>query len=86
MALGSPSLRNGPLFLVITEMLWSWENKAGLHRDKASTNRDVFQVLLADFWEELENLLVRYIDTEEADPQLLEGIATLLQVSSIVRE
>lgn len=86
MALSSASLRNGPLFLVITEMLWSWENKAGLHSDKASSNRDVFQVLLADFWEELENLLVHYVDTDEADPQLLEGIATLLQVSSTVLE
>lgn len=83
-ALGSASLRNGPLFLVVTEMLWSWENKAGLHGDEANSKKEIFQLLLADFWEELGILLVRYVDTEEADPQHLEGIATLLQVSSIV--
>ncbi|TKS82943.1 E3 ubiquitin-protein ligase listerin [Collichthys lucidus] len=36
--------------------------------------------LLADFWEGLGLLFVRYVDNEEADPQALEGIATLLQV------
>ncbi|XP_029704196.1 E3 ubiquitin-protein ligase listerin isoform X2 [Takifugu rubripes] len=79
-ALGSPSLRNGPLFLVVTEMLWSWEKKAGLHGDEANSNRDVFQALLTDFWKEVGILFVRYVNTQEADPQILEGIATLLQV------
>lgn len=81
-ALGSPSLRNGPLFLMVTEMLWSWENKAGLHGDDASSSRDVFQGLLADFWKELRILFVLYVNTQEADLQLLEGMATLLQVMS----
>uniref|UniRef100_H3CX74 E3 ubiquitin-protein ligase listerin n=1 Tax=Tetraodon nigroviridis TaxID=99883 RepID=H3CX74_TETNG len=79
-ALGSPSLRNGPLFLMVTEMLWSWEKKAGLHGDDVSSNRDIFQLLLADFWQELRILFVPNVNTEEADLQRLEGMATLLQV------
>lgn len=51
-----------------------------MHGDEANSNKDVFQVLLADFWKELGLLFVRYVDTQEAEPQLLEGIATLLQV------
>ncbi|XP_041864209.1 E3 ubiquitin-protein ligase listerin [Melanotaenia boesemani] len=80
-ALTDPSLRNGPLFLMVTKMLISWERRAGLH-DKAEVNdtKDVFQRLLADFWEDLALLFVRHIDKEEADPQALEGVATLLQV------
>lgn len=69
---------------MVTEMLWSWENKTGLHGDEASSNREVFQVLLDDFWEELGILFLRYVNTRDADPQLLEGIATLLQVSPAV--
>lgn len=61
-------------------MLWSWEKKAGLHGDEANGSRDVFQGLLADFWKEVGILFVRYVNTQEADPQILEGIATLLQV------
>uniref|UniRef100_A0A8P4K1M2 E3 ubiquitin-protein ligase listerin n=1 Tax=Dicentrarchus labrax TaxID=13489 RepID=A0A8P4K1M2_DICLA len=81
-ALGSPSLQNGPLFLLVTEMLVSWEKRAGLHGEgEAIDSKDVFQGLLADFWEGLGLLFVRYADNEEADPQALEGIATLLQVS-----
>ncbi|XP_035526459.1 E3 ubiquitin-protein ligase listerin [Morone saxatilis] len=80
-ALGSPSLQNGPLFLLVTEMLVSWEKRAGLHGEgEANEGKDVFQGLLADFWEGLGLLFVRYADNEEADPQALEGIATLLQV------
>ncbi|XP_029304637.1 E3 ubiquitin-protein ligase listerin [Cottoperca gobio] len=80
-ALGNPSLQNGPLFLSVTEMLVSWEKKAGLHcEDEANDRRDVFQGLLADFWEGLGLLFVRYADNEDADPQSLEGVATLLQV------
>ncbi|KAM6907339.1 E3 ubiquitin-protein ligase listerin [Xenentodon cancila] len=80
-ALKNPSLQNGPLFLLVTEMLISWERKAGLHsEDEANKNKAVFQRLLADFWEELGLLFVRYIDNEEADPEALEGVATLLQV------
>uniref|UniRef100_A0A8C4H2J5 E3 ubiquitin-protein ligase listerin n=1 Tax=Dicentrarchus labrax TaxID=13489 RepID=A0A8C4H2J5_DICLA len=85
-ALGSPSLQNGPLFLLVTEMLVSWEKRAGLHGEgEAIDSKDVFQGLLADFWEGLGLLFVRYADNEEADPQALEGIATLLQVSLKVK-
>ncbi|XP_056296210.1 E3 ubiquitin-protein ligase listerin [Pseudoliparis swirei] len=80
-ALGNPSLQNGPLFLLVTEMLVSWERKAGLHGEEdAMESRDVFQVLLADVWEGLGLLFTRYADKEDAEPQALEGVATLLQV------
>lgn len=80
-ALGNPSLQNGPLFLLVTEMLVSWEKRAGLHGDvEASDGEEVFQGLLADFWEALGLLFVSYVDNKEADPQALEGVATLLQV------
>uniref|UniRef100_A0AAQ5Z1H0 E3 ubiquitin-protein ligase listerin n=1 Tax=Amphiprion ocellaris TaxID=80972 RepID=A0AAQ5Z1H0_AMPOC len=78
----NPSLQNGPLFLLGTEMLISWEKRAGLHSEgEANDNKDVFQRLLVDFWEDLGLLLVRYVDNEDADPQALEGVASLLQVS-----
>ncbi|XP_022063447.2 E3 ubiquitin-protein ligase listerin [Acanthochromis polyacanthus] len=80
-SLRSPSLQNGPLFLLGTEMLISWEKRAGLHSEgEANDNKDVFQRLLVDFWEDLGLLLVRYVDNEDADPQALEGVASLLQV------
>lgn len=69
---------------MVTEMLWSWEKKAGLHGDDVSSNRDIFQLLLADFWQELRILFVPNVNTEEADLQRLEGMATLLQVGSTV--
>uniref|UniRef100_A0A8C9ZA59 E3 ubiquitin-protein ligase listerin n=1 Tax=Sander lucioperca TaxID=283035 RepID=A0A8C9ZA59_SANLU len=85
-ALGNPSLQNGPLFLLVTEMLVSWERRAGLHsEDEANGSSSVFQELLADFWEGLGLLFVRYADNEDADPQALEGVATLLQVSLVMR-
>lgn len=63
-------------------MLISWEKRVGLQREgEASDSKDVFQRLLTDFWEELGLLCVSYVDNEEADPQALEGIATLLHVS-----
>lgn len=65
-------------------MLVSLEKRAGLHKeDEASDSKDIFQGLLADFWEGLGLLFVRYVDNEEADPQALEGVATLLQVSLV---
>ncbi|KAM9729215.1 E3 ubiquitin-protein ligase listerin [Menidia menidia] len=80
-ALKDPSLQNGPLFLMVTEMLISWEKRAGLHGEvKINDGKDIFERLLADFWEELGLLFVRYIDKEEADSQILEGVAILLQV------
>ncbi|XP_060942216.1 E3 ubiquitin-protein ligase listerin [Limanda limanda] len=80
-SLGNPSLQNGPLFLLVTEMLVSWEKRAGfLSVGESNDSKDVFEELLADFWKELGLLFVSYVDNEEADPQALEGIATLLQV------
>ncbi|XP_068600675.1 E3 ubiquitin-protein ligase listerin [Brachionichthys hirsutus] len=80
-AINSPSLQNGPLFLLVTDMLASWEKKAGLYSDgETNGSKDVFQGLLAVFWEELGAMFVRYADREEADAQALEGIAALLQV------
>ena len=66
-------------------MLVFWEKKADLHSEgEANDNKNVFQGLLADFWEELGLLFVRYVDNEEADPQALEGVATLLQVGLVL--
>lgn len=65
-------------------MLVSWENKAGLHSGEAQDSKNVFQELLTNFWEGLGLLFVRYADNEEADPQALEGIATLLEVSLVL--
>lgn len=66
-------------------MLVSWEKRAGLHsEDGANESSGVFQGLLADFWEGLGLLFVRYADNEDADPQALEGVATLLQVSLVL--
>ncbi|XP_034539490.1 E3 ubiquitin-protein ligase listerin [Notolabrus celidotus] len=80
-ALGNPSLQAGPLFLLVTELLVSWEKRAGLHgEDEANDGKHVFKGLLADFWEGLGLMFVRHVDNEEADPQALEGVATLLQV------
>ncbi|XP_008425391.1 E3 ubiquitin-protein ligase listerin [Poecilia reticulata] len=80
-AIRNSSLQNGPLFLLITEMLISWEKRAGLHGEgEENNNKDVFKRLLADFWEELCLLCVRFVDDEDVDLQALEGVATLLQV------
>uniref|UniRef100_A0A7N6AF49 E3 ubiquitin-protein ligase listerin n=1 Tax=Anabas testudineus TaxID=64144 RepID=A0A7N6AF49_ANATE len=79
-ALGNPLLQNGPLFLLVTRLLVSLEKRVCLHKEDEDSNRkDVFQGLLTDFWEGLGLLFVRYVDNEEADPQALEGIASLLQ-------
>ncbi|XP_077403469.1 E3 ubiquitin-protein ligase listerin [Vanacampus margaritifer] len=76
-ALESPTLQNGPLFPLVTEMLVSWEKRAG---GECQGHKDVFQGLVTDFWEELALVFTRHADSEEADPQALEGIAALLQV------
>ncbi|XP_077447675.1 E3 ubiquitin-protein ligase listerin [Stigmatopora argus] len=76
-ALESPMLQNGPLFLLVTEMLVSWEKRAG---GESKAHKNVFGALVADFWEELGLAFTRHTDSEEANPQVLEGIATLLQV------
>ncbi|KAF7206545.1 E3 ubiquitin-protein ligase listerin isoform X2 [Nothobranchius furzeri] len=75
------SLQHRPLFDLVTEMLVSWEKKAGLHGEsEENSSKGVFQRLLADFWEDVGLLLVSFVDTEEADPRALEGVATLLHV------
>ncbi|XP_017273716.1 E3 ubiquitin-protein ligase listerin [Kryptolebias marmoratus] len=80
-AIRNPSLQNGPLFLLVTEMLVSWERRAGLHsEDEEDSKKEVFERLLADFWEDICHLCVGFVDNEEADPQALEGVAILLQV------
>uniref|UniRef100_A0A3Q2QVQ9 E3 ubiquitin-protein ligase listerin n=1 Tax=Fundulus heteroclitus TaxID=8078 RepID=A0A3Q2QVQ9_FUNHE len=80
-AIRNPSLQNGPLFPLVTEMLISWEKRAGLHgKVEENDSKDVFKTLLADFWEELGLLCVRVVDDEDVDPQALEGVAMLLQV------
>ncbi|XP_061904673.1 E3 ubiquitin-protein ligase listerin [Entelurus aequoreus] len=76
-SLENPTLQNGPLFLLVTEMLVSWEKRAG---SEFKDCKDVFQGLVADFWEELGLVFTRLADNEEADPQALEGISALLQV------
>ena len=64
-------------------MLISWEKRAGLHGgDGSKVGADVFQTLLGDFWEGIGRMLVGFVDTDEADQKALEGVATLLQVSS----
>ncbi|XP_072302199.1 E3 ubiquitin-protein ligase listerin [Eucyclogobius newberryi] len=80
-ALASPPLQNGPLFLLVTEMLVSWEKRAGLHGIiEQYDNSGVFKELVADFWEGLALLFVRNVDCEETDSGAFEGMATLLQV------
>lgn len=80
-AFENPTLQNGPLFLLVTEMLVSWEKKAS---GESKGHTDVFQGLVADFWEELSIAFTRHTDSEEASPQALEGIAALLQVSLLI--
>ncbi|XP_051902759.1 E3 ubiquitin-protein ligase listerin isoform X2 [Hippocampus zosterae] len=76
-AFENPTLQNGPLFLLVTEMLVSWEKRVS---GESKGHRDVFQGLVADFWEELGIVFTRHTDSEEASLQALEGIAALLQV------
>uniref|UniRef100_A0A3P8VKB1 E3 ubiquitin-protein ligase listerin n=1 Tax=Cynoglossus semilaevis TaxID=244447 RepID=A0A3P8VKB1_CYNSE len=80
-ALEHPSLQNGPLFVLVTEMLISWEKRAASASEiETNISQGIFQALLTDFWEELGLLFLRHVDTEEADQQALEGVATMLQV------
>ncbi|KAM6985180.1 LOW QUALITY PROTEIN: E3 ubiquitin-protein ligase listerin [Aplochiton taeniatus] len=77
----NPALQSGPLFPLVADMLVSWEKRAGLQGVGGSCDeKEVFHRLLADFWEELSVVLVRHVDKEEAEPKVLEGVATLLQV------
>lgn len=61
-------------------MLVSWENKAGLDGGEGAKDSAVFLELLSDFWEGLGLLLVSHGDDKGADPKVLEGVATMLQV------
>ncbi|KAM9788487.1 E3 ubiquitin-protein ligase listerin [Neosynchiropus ocellatus] len=80
-ALGSLPLQSGPLFLLVTEMLVSWEKRANTTGGgDAHDSSAVFRALVTDFWSELAALCVRYTDKEQPDLQALEGISTLLQV------
>lgn len=65
-------------------MLVSWENKAGLDSAEGAKDKGVFKGLLSDFWEGLGLLLVSYGDDKDADPKVLEGVATMLQVVIIL--
>ncbi|KAM9456136.1 E3 ubiquitin-protein ligase listerin [Clarias gariepinus] len=75
-ALGSHALQSSPLFSQITEMLVSWERRA------VGNQATTFLRLLADFWEGLGRLCVRYVDQEEQQVEqvVLQGIASLLQI------
>lgn len=61
-------------------MLVSWENKAGLGVAEGAKDQAVFKELLSDFWEGLGLSLVSHGDNKDADPKVLAGVATLLQV------
>ncbi|XP_058267542.1 E3 ubiquitin-protein ligase listerin isoform X2 [Hemibagrus wyckioides] len=75
-ALGSQALQAGPLFPQITEMLVSWEKRA------VGNEATAFLRLLADFWDGLGRICVRYVDREEQQVEqvVLQGIASLLQI------
>ncbi|KAL0994924.1 hypothetical protein UPYG_G00129370 [Umbra pygmaea] len=82
-ALESPSLQVGPLFSLVTDMLFSWEKRAGLQDVgvlSEGENEVVFDRLLADFWEGLRVILSRRVKKDEPETRELEGMASLLQV------
>lgn len=61
-------------------MLVSWENKVGLDGAEGAKDQAVFKELVSEFWEGLGLLLVSHGDDKDADPKVLEGVATMLQV------
>uniref|UniRef100_A0A672HLN2 E3 ubiquitin-protein ligase listerin n=1 Tax=Salarias fasciatus TaxID=181472 RepID=A0A672HLN2_SALFA len=76
-ALSNPSLQNGPLFLLVTEMLISWEKRAGLHSEGGvNDKKDVFQRLLVDFWEDLSR--IKFCGKRETEIVFLKLINPLL--------
>ncbi|KAM9437421.1 E3 ubiquitin-protein ligase listerin isoform 1-T1 [Salvelinus alpinus] len=82
-ALGSPSLQAGPLFPLVTDMLVSWEKRAGLQDVGVlieGENEVVFDRLLADFWEGLRVMLARRVQSDSLEQKDLEGMSSLLQV------
>uniref|UniRef100_A0A6Q2Y890 E3 ubiquitin-protein ligase listerin n=1 Tax=Esox lucius TaxID=8010 RepID=A0A6Q2Y890_ESOLU len=88
-ALGNSSLQAGPLFPLVTEMLLSWEKRAGLQNLgglSEGENEVVFDRLLSDFWEGLRVMLARHVSNEELELNELEGMASLLQVDSVCRK
>uniref|UniRef100_A0A6Q2YLB8 E3 ubiquitin-protein ligase listerin n=1 Tax=Esox lucius TaxID=8010 RepID=A0A6Q2YLB8_ESOLU len=85
-ALGNSSLQAGPLFPLVTEMLLSWEKRAGLQNLgglSEGENEVVFDRLLSDFWEGLRVMLARHVSNEELELNELEGMASLLQVGLV---
>uniref|UniRef100_A0A673YTB1 E3 ubiquitin-protein ligase listerin n=1 Tax=Salmo trutta TaxID=8032 RepID=A0A673YTB1_SALTR len=82
-ALGSPSLQAGPLFPLVTDMLISWEKRAGLQDVgvlSEGENEVVFDRLLADFWEGLRVMFARRVQSDSLELKDLEGMSSLLQV------
>uniref|UniRef100_A0A4W5QLU9 E3 ubiquitin-protein ligase listerin n=1 Tax=Hucho hucho TaxID=62062 RepID=A0A4W5QLU9_9TELE len=82
-ALGSPYLQAGPLFPLVTDMLVSWEKRAGLQDVgglSEGENEVVFDRLLADFWEGLRVMFARRVQSDNLEPKELEGMSSLLQV------
>uniref|UniRef100_A0A8K9V8X2 E3 ubiquitin-protein ligase listerin n=1 Tax=Oncorhynchus mykiss TaxID=8022 RepID=A0A8K9V8X2_ONCMY len=82
-ALGSPSLQAGPLFPLVTDMLVSWEKRAGLQDVgllSEGENEVVFDRLLADFWEGLRVMFARRVQSDSLEQKDLEGMSSLLQV------
>uniref|UniRef100_A0A673YU46 E3 ubiquitin-protein ligase listerin n=1 Tax=Salmo trutta TaxID=8032 RepID=A0A673YU46_SALTR len=81
-ALGSPSLQAGPLFPLVTDMLISWEKRAGLQDVgvlSEGENEVVFDRLLADFWEGLRVMFARRVQSDSLELKDLEGMSSLLQ-------
>uniref|UniRef100_A0AAZ3QXV9 E3 ubiquitin-protein ligase listerin n=1 Tax=Oncorhynchus tshawytscha TaxID=74940 RepID=A0AAZ3QXV9_ONCTS len=88
-ALGSPSLQAGPLFPLVTDMLVSWEKRAGLQDVgvlSEGENEVVFDRLLADFWEGLRVMFARRVQSDSLEQKDLEGMSSLLQVLSAGRK
>uniref|UniRef100_A0A8C9VFP1 E3 ubiquitin-protein ligase listerin n=1 Tax=Scleropages formosus TaxID=113540 RepID=A0A8C9VFP1_SCLFO len=84
-AVGSVLLQHGPLFAQVTDMLVSWEKRAGLgsgptDEDSAVSRDPIFRELVADFWEGLGRMCVYRVDQEEEREEALVGLATLLRV------
>uniref|UniRef100_A0A8C9VKU6 E3 ubiquitin-protein ligase listerin n=1 Tax=Scleropages formosus TaxID=113540 RepID=A0A8C9VKU6_SCLFO len=78
-------LQHGPLFAQVTDMLVSWEKRAGLgsgptDEDSAVSRDPIFRELVADFWEGLGRMCVYRVDQEEEREEALVGLATLLRV------
>uniref|UniRef100_A0A673YUH1 E3 ubiquitin-protein ligase listerin n=1 Tax=Salmo trutta TaxID=8032 RepID=A0A673YUH1_SALTR len=77
------SFLSGPLFPLVTDMLISWEKRAGLQDVgvlSEGENEVVFDRLLADFWEGLRVMFARRVQSDSLELKDLEGMSSLLQV------